>query len=79
MKYIEELLAGNTFSKDNKFFLLTSDFKKNNSRLAYCLTDGNPTWLNGSDIVDELPIYYLDDANNVAPIKPIHDTPTNIY
>lgn len=61
------------------FFFLTSDFKKNNTRLAYCLTDGSAAWLNGSDIVNEVPVYYLDDANNVIPIKPIYHTPTNIH
>lgn len=78
MKYIEELIPGNTFTKDNKLFILTTDFKKNNAKLAYCLSDGCPFWFNPSEVVLSTPIYHIDEKNNVVPIKPIYNTPTNL-
>lgn len=69
MKYIEELIAGNTFVINDNIFLLTSDFKKDGSKLAYSIIGGNAKWFKASDIVDIMPIYHLDEQNNVAPIQ----------
>jgi hypothetical protein len=77
MKYIEELHAGTTFTKNSQLFLLTVDFKKNNSRLAYSLSDGSPFWFSASEIVIENPLYQVDERNNVVPIKPIYNTPSH--
>lgn len=78
MKYIEELNPGSTFTKDNQLFLLTVDFKKNNARLAYSMLDGRPYWINPSEVVIENPLYQVDERNNVVPIKPIYNTPSNL-
>ncbi len=79
MKYIEELIAGDTFlTKDNDIFLLTIDFKNNGQRLGYCLTTGIPRWFNGNDTVKQNSLYQVDEHNNVIPIKTIYNTPTNI-
>lgn len=69
MKYIEELENGDSFTNDNKFYLLTCDHKANGQRLCYCLSTGLPQWFDPSTIVSDNPIYYLDSNNNVAPIK----------
>jgi hypothetical protein len=74
MKYIEELCPGDTFQSDNKFFLLTSDFKKSGAKLAFSLQDGSAKWFDSQTIVDILPIYCLDKDNNIIPIK---ETPKN--
>lgn len=76
MKYIEELIAGDTFEIENKFFLLTSDFKKNGSRLAFSLQDGSAKWFNSQAIVESLPVYRLDNDNNTVPLKIEHNVPT---
>lgn len=77
MKYIEELVSGDTFIKDNHIFLLTADFKRNGSRLVYSLKNGHALWLKGSDAVDIYPLYTLDENNNVVSIKNDGDTPPN--
>ena len=69
MKYIEELQNGDCFEYQNKKFLLTADFKKNGSRLAYSLTDGSAHWLESNTIIEICPIYFLDKDNNICPIS----------
>lgn len=69
MKYIEELIPGSVFVKDEKIFLLTIDHKKDGSKLAFCLENGNPFWMKANDIVDTCPIFKLDKDNNVIPIN----------
>ncbi len=69
MKYIEELNNGDIFAVDQHTFLLTSDFKKNGSKLAYSLKNGNPKWFEASDIVDAVQIYTMDEKNTIIPIK----------
>jgi hypothetical protein len=69
MKYIEELSSGDCFIHNSRKFLLTSDFRKNGHRLAYSLTDGFSSWLDEQQIVELLPIYFLDKDNNIIPIK----------
>lgn len=71
MKYAEELSAGDCFLYNNSKYLLTSDFRKNGSRLAYSVTNGFSLWIESNAMVDLLPIYYLDKDNNIIPIKPI--------
>lgn len=69
MKYIEELEPGDCFILENKCYLLTCDFKSNDSRLCFCLADGLPKWFNANTIVSLNPIYYLDLNNDIIPIK----------
>lgn len=78
MKYIEELLSGNTFLFNNELFILTVDFKTNGNRLCYSMNNGNPKWFSGSDIVEEAPIFKLDENNNVVPIKVTNNPPSHI-
>ena len=78
MKYIEELNAGDTFETESKFFLLTSDFKRNGSRLAFSLQDGSAKWFDSQAIVESLPVYRLDIENNTIPLKITHNVPNQI-
>lgn len=78
MKYIEELVPGSTFIKNNTIFLLTTDYKKDGSKLAYSIENGFPFWLKPSDIVDACPLFKLDSDNNVIPIHKILPQTENI-
>lgn len=76
MKYIEELSSGDTFKSNDKFFLLTSDFKKSGAKLAYCLEDGCAKWFDSQTIVESQPIYILDENNNTIPLKVVYNVPS---
>jgi hypothetical protein len=69
MKYIEELKPGESFKIQELFFVLTSDFKKDGSKLAYSLCRGEPRWFKSDEIADPIEIYTLDQSNNIIPIK----------
>lgn len=69
MKYIEELDSGNIFSYNDNVYLLTIDFKKNGSRLAFSIKDGTPSWFKSECIVEQISLYTLDSANNITPLK----------
>lgn len=69
MKYAEELSAGDCFFYNNSKYLLTCDFRKNGSRLAYSVCNGLSLWIEPNAMVELLPIYYLDKDNNIIPIK----------
>jgi hypothetical protein len=77
MKYIEELSPGECFLSDNKHYILTSDFKKNGSRLCYDLRSGHAHWLDAVTIVTLEPIYGIDKDNNFYPIKNENNYSTN--
>lgn len=68
MKYIEELTPGETFDLEDSKFVLTVDFKKNGSRLAYSLNNGSPKWIEGDTIVYVEPVYTLDEDQNICPV-----------
>lgn len=69
MKYIEELSIGDSFTLDNKIYILTSDFKSNGQKCCVGLNDGFIRWLSSQETVDVTPIYILDKDNNIIPIK----------
>jgi hypothetical protein len=69
MKYIEEINGGDCFEFGNNKYLLTSDFKKSGSKLAYNLTNGLAKWFDAQDIIEICPVYTLDSNNNIVPIK----------
>ncbi len=77
-KYIEELSYGDAFVGDSKYYILTSDFKKNGDRLAVCLTDGSSRWLNSSLITEPIQLYITDKDNNIISIKPTEKQDANI-
>ena len=69
MKYIEELFSGDCFKSENRLFIITSDFKKDNSKLCFDLESGFPKWFLPETIIDKIEIYTLDESNNILPIK----------
>lgn len=69
MNYIEELINGDTFIYKDDKFIITSDFKKNGSRLCINLVDGSHRWLESSEIINKLPVYYIDTDNNIIALK----------
>lgn len=69
MKYIEELVNGDSFTYNKEFFVLTSDFKKDNSRLSFNIKDGSPRWFSATEIVNKTELYFIDENNNIVPIK----------
>ncbi len=74
MKYIEEIVPGNAFSYNGRNYILTTDFKSNDHRLAYDLESGFPKWFDPICIVDLIQLYTMDHNNNIIPIK---ETPKN--
>ena len=69
MKYLEELSHGECFRLNNELFILTSDFRNNDTKLCYSLSSGFPKWLKNDSMIDVCPIYTLSPENNVLPIK----------
>lgn len=69
MKLVEELEFGDCFHLNNDFFIVTTDFKKNNDKLCVSLLNGSTRWIQSNSIVEELSIYRLDKDNNIIPFK----------
>jgi hypothetical protein len=69
MRFVEELDCGDCFDINNEFYIVTTDFKKNNDRLCVSLANGSSRWLSGNTLVDTISIYRLDKENNIIPFK----------
>lgn len=69
MKYIEEINPGDCFELNGHLYILTTDFKKNNYRLAISLVSGVACWFKSDSIISTHDIYVIDKANNIIPIK----------
>ena len=69
MKYIEELKAGDAFVFHDQYFILTSDFKKDGSKLAFSLSDGYPKWYKSDQIVNYITLFTTNQENQIIPIK----------
>jgi hypothetical protein len=69
MKYVEEIQYGDCFNHENKYFILTTDFKKNGDRLAVCLSDGTSKWIQSNAIIETIDIFTLDKDNNIIAMK----------
>lgn len=69
LKYIEELQSGESFTFQDKHWIVTTDFKHDGQRLCYDLSSGCPQWLKANDTVIISPIYSLDKNNNICPLK----------
>lgn len=70
-KFIEELVAGDTFDLDGQKFIITSDFKKNGDRLCIDLSSGNSRWFKPDLHIAHISLYAMDNNNNFHPIKEI--------
>lgn len=69
MKYIEEILPGDCFEYQNKFYILTQDFKKNGDRMCVGLADGFSYWMAQDNIVNGIDIFTIDKENNIIAVK----------
>lgn len=77
MKFLEEVVNGESFLFNETMFILTSDFKiknKETQRLGINLKDGNPRWIGSNEMVDSIQIYTLDKENNILAIREISKT-----
>lgn len=73
LKYLEELSNGDSFSVDDKIYIISADYrikKGNTQRECIEIASGNKRWFEGGEIVNLEPIYTLDVENNIIPIKP---------
>lgn len=76
VKYLEEIETGQSITFEDNNYIVTSDYKRNGSRLCVNLRTGFSKWIASNDIVGVCPIYILDENNNISPIKP--DSKTNV-
>jgi len=76
MKYVEELSPGDFFQFKNNKLILSSDFKKNKtdfSHRAISIENGSSIWMNNTDIVDVIDLYYRDKEGNILLVKEYKD------
>lgn len=76
MKYVEELSPGDFFQYKNHKLVLSSDFKKNKTDLSYravSIENGSAMWINSSDIVETIDLYYRDKEGNILLVKEYKD------
>jgi len=69
MKYIEETEIGECFSLDKNYYIVTSDFKKNGSKLCINLKTGFGLWVSSDSMIDTTDIFTLDKDSNIIAIK----------
>lgn len=67
--YIEELSFGDSFLLSEKVFVITSDSKKNGSRLCIDLKSGHTRWIDPDTIVTKISLMYTDKDGNFISIK----------
>lgn len=67
--FIEELSNGDCFDLSGSMFLITSDRKKDGSRLCISLKDGNSRWLKSDCMVSKISLFYTDIDGNIIAIK----------
>lgn len=81
MKYLEELEAGDCCTIDKSMFIVTTDFKKNGSKLLINLVTGLPSWYQPSTVCDKILIFSIDEQNNSVfiPLKPEKQNENHIY
>ena len=78
-KFIEELNSGDSFETEGKRFLLTSDYKKNGSRMLTDIDNGSCRWFEADCHVSLISLYIMDSNSNFMPIKEIQsDVPSQI-
>lgn len=68
-KFIEELSYGDAFIHGDTYYVLSTDYRKNNDKLCFSLIDGSARWFKSSDIVNKAPLFTMDKDNNIIAIK----------
>ena len=69
MQYLEELKPGDCFQYNSSYYILSSDFKNNGSKMCLSMANGFSKWLKGDCIVDLNDIFTLDKDSNIITIK----------
>lgn len=69
MRYLEEISIGDCFIFNDTYFLVTTDFKKDGSRLCINLNNGYPKWMKPDSSVEIIDIFTFDKDNNILAIK----------
>lgn len=75
--FIEELDNGDSFLYENNYFVVTSDYKKDNSKLCINLKTGCSRWLKPDVIIEKIPIFYMDKDSNIIAIKELSKQDVN--
>lgn len=66
MKYIEEINNGQIFYFENKFYVLSADLKKNNTKnkhMCIQINSGLIRWLDSDTMIEIVPVFYQDKEN----------------
>lgn len=80
MKYLEELKAGDCYIFNKELFVVTTDFKRDGSRMVVNLSSGTTRWMDGSSVCDTVQIFTIDNENNsFVAIKPQTANENHIY
>jgi hypothetical protein len=66
--YVEEIPCGRTFVFSDELFLITSDSKKDGSRLCISMQNGNSRWLKPNLVVKTISLYFINNDNNFLPV-----------
>jgi hypothetical protein len=69
MKYLEEIVIGDCFILDKKYYILTSDFKKDGKKYCINLKTGFGVWISPDSTVESVDIFTLDKDSNIIAIK----------
>jgi hypothetical protein len=77
MKYLEELSPGVLFCYGSEYWILTSDFKRNGSRMCIAIKNGFPSWLASDISVEEIDGYTIDNSSNLVKLRNHENTQTN--
>jgi hypothetical protein len=75
--FVEELTAGDCFQLMEDIFILTSDFKKDGSRLCINLRDGLSRWVKADTITTRIGIFYTDKDGNIIALKELNKNDIN--
>lgn len=71
MKYLEELNPGDCILWNTEYYVLSSDFKTDGSRMCISLKTGFCRYIKSDTIVSNAPLYTLDTESNIIPIRPV--------
>lgn len=69
MKYLEELNSGDGILLNSEYYVISSDFKNDGSRMCISLKTGFCRYIKADTIVSHVPLYALDSDSNIIPIK----------
>jgi hypothetical protein len=79
MKYLEETNTGLCVLYESNYYILSSDFKSNGSRMCVNLLNGSNRWIDGNAMVKIIPLYRMDKENNIIPLRETKKDDANSY